>query len=96
MALTSVLAVRGADVFRRDLPTAADVAQFRDGYAHLDLDEIAFAPVEHGTERLRLLTLEETHDLLRALRMVAEEGGAVAGEADRLAREIGARVPSED
>ncbi|MDX5569488.1 DUF6417 family protein [Streptomyces sp. ID05-04B] len=67
-----------------------------DGYDHLDLDEIDFAPVEHDVERLRLLTLDEAYDLLHVLRTVALEGGAAAGEADRLAREIGARIPSVD
>ncbi|MER5200022.1 DUF6417 family protein [Streptomyces sp. NPDC002755] len=67
-----------------------------DGYQHLDLDEIDFAPMEHDAERLFLLTLNETYDLLRVLRTAAEVGGAVAGEADRLAREIGARIPPED
>ncbi|MGW0576251.1 DUF6417 family protein [Streptomyces sp. NPDC002920] len=79
----------------RVLPTADDVALIMDGYEHLDLDEIDFAPMEYDTQRLRLLTLDETHELLRVLRTVVEEGGAAAGEADRLAREIGARIPSE-
>lgn len=42
-------------------------------------------------ERLRLLTLDEAHDLLRT---VVLEGGTAALEADRLAREIGAPIPS--
>ncbi|MEH0449826.1 MULTISPECIES: DUF6417 family protein [unclassified Streptomyces] len=67
-----------------------------DDYEHLDLDEIDFAPVEHDLERLRLLTLDEAHDLLRVLRTVAQEGGTAAGQAGRLAREIGARIPSAD
>ncbi|MFF3207688.1 DUF6417 family protein [Streptomyces sp. NPDC002962] len=67
-----------------------------DSFEHLDLDEIDFAPVEHDTERLRLLTLDEAYELLRVLRTAAEEGGTAAGEADRLAREIGARIPSAD
>ncbi|MEU9309651.1 DUF6417 family protein [Streptomyces sp. NPDC048256] len=46
--------------------------------------------------RLRLLTLDEAHELLRVLRTAAEEGGAAAQDADRLAREIGARIPSAD
>ncbi|MEU4878402.1 DUF6417 family protein, partial [Streptomyces sp. NPDC021608] len=85
-----------AAVHRRDLSAAVRVAQFMDDYDHLDLDEIDFAPVAHDTERLRLLTLDEAHDLLRVLHTVAQEGGAAALEADRLAREIGARVPSVD
>ncbi|MDQ0578043.1 DUF6417 family protein [Streptomyces rishiriensis] len=59
-----------------------------DGYEHLDLDEIGFAPMEHDTERLRLLTLDEAYELVRVLRTAAEEGGAAARDADRLAREI--------
>ncbi|WP_331733225.1 DUF6417 family protein (plasmid) [Streptomyces sp. NBC_00080] len=66
-----------------------------DGYEHLDLDEIDFAPMEHDIERLRLLTLDETYELIRVLRTAAEEGGAAAQDADRLAREIGARIPSK-
>ncbi|WP_405624908.1 DUF6417 family protein [Streptomyces sp. NBC_00016] len=66
-----------------------------DGYEHLDLDEIDFAPMEHDTERLRLLTLDEAYELIQVVRRAAEEGGAVAREADRLAREIGARIPSQ-
>ncbi|MGW1271735.1 DUF6417 family protein [Streptomyces sp. NPDC002491] len=81
--------------FLRDLAVAADVALVMDGYEHLDLDEIDFAPMAHGVERLRLLTLEETYELLRVLRTVAEDGGTVAREADRLAREIAARIPSK-
>jgi hypothetical protein len=72
----------------RGLPTVGDVALIMVGYAHLDLDEIDFAPMQHDAERLRLLTLDETYDLIRVLR-------TVAGEADRLAGEIGARIPSE-
>ncbi|MFI1508186.1 DUF6417 family protein [Streptomyces sp. NPDC020597] len=79
----------------RDLATAADVALVMDGYEHLDLDEIDFAPMPHDVERLRLLTLEETYELLKVLRTVAEDGGTVAWEADRLARELAARIPSE-
>ncbi|MEH0557370.1 DUF6417 family protein [Streptomyces sp. B21-101] len=66
-----------------------------DGYKHLDLDEIDFAPIEQDTERLRLLTLDEAYELIQVLRTAAEEGGAAAQEADRLAREIGARIPSK-
>ncbi|WP_230193502.1 DUF6417 family protein [Streptomyces coriariae] len=62
-----------------------------DGFGHLDLDETDFAPMEHDTERLRLLTLDEAHELSRVLSTVAEEGGMTAGEADRPTREIGAR-----
>ncbi|MDQ0605227.1 hypothetical protein QF037_009572 [Streptomyces canus] len=64
-----------------------------DGYDHLDLDEIDFAPLEGAAERLALLTLEEAQDVLRLLLTVAQEGGPVSPEA---AREIAARIPSEN
>ncbi|MFD5268857.1 DUF6417 family protein [Streptomyces sp. NPDC058335] len=67
-----------------------------DDYAHLDLDEIVFAPVEYDEERLPLLTLGEDHPLLTVLRHVALEGGPVAAEADGLSKEIAARIPSEN
>jgi hypothetical protein len=71
-----------------------------DDYEHLDLDESDFAPLEDGragaAERLALLTLEEAFDVLRLLLSVAQEGGPVSPEADRLAREIAARIPSEN
>lgn len=65
-------------------------------YSHLNPDEVDFAPLETTAERLALLTLAEAHDLLRLLQSVAQEGGSVAPEADRLAREIAARIPSEN
>jgi hypothetical protein len=67
-----------------------------DDYDPLDLDKIDFAPLEGTAERLALLTLEEAHDLLRLLLTVAQEDGPVLPEADRLAREIAARIPSEN
>ncbi|KAF3469965.1 DUF6417 family protein [Streptomyces sp. Tu 3180] len=68
-----------------------------DDYEHLDLDEIDFAPVDHTAERLALLTLEEAHDLLRLLLTIAQEGeGPLSQEANRLAKEIAARIPSEN
>ncbi|MET8031069.1 DUF6417 family protein [Streptomyces avermitilis] len=45
-----------------------------DDYEKIDLDEFVFAPMEHTTERLALLTLEEAHDVLRLLLMIAEKG----------------------
>ncbi|WAU78582.1 DUF6417 family protein (plasmid) [Streptomyces sp. Qhu-G9] len=56
---------------------------------------MTFAPVEHTTERLPLLSLDEAHDLLRLLLAVALDEGAQSEEANRLAREIAARIPSE-
>jgi hypothetical protein len=80
----------------RDRAGADCVAPGMDDYDHLDLDEIDFSPLQGTVERLALLTLEEAHDLLRLLLTVAQEGGPVALEADRLAREIAARIPSEN
>ncbi|WP_405965705.1 DUF6417 family protein [Streptomyces sp. NBC_00723] len=51
--------------------------------------------MKHGTERLRLLALDEAYELVRVLPTAAEEGGAAAQDADRLAREISARIPSK-
>ncbi|MFI1377699.1 DUF6417 family protein [Streptomyces longwoodensis] len=67
-----------------------------DDYYPFELQEIDFAPVEAPASRLALLTLEEAHDLLRLLVTVAQEGGLVSEEAERLAKEIAARVPSEN
>ncbi|MEU3550032.1 DUF6417 family protein [Streptomyces longwoodensis] len=57
---------------------------------------VIFAPVEATGRRLALLTLGEAHDLLRLLVTVAQESGPVSPEADRLAKEIAARIPSEN
>lgn len=51
-----------------------------------------FAPVAYTTERLALLSLDEAHDLLRLLLAVTQVGGELSEEADRLAREIAARI----
>ncbi|MEU6496312.1 DUF6417 family protein [Streptomyces sp. NPDC046984] len=67
-----------------------------DAYDHLDLDEIDFAPVEHATHRLAVLSLDEVHDLLRLLVRIARDGGPMSAEADRMARELAARTPSEN
>ncbi|CAM5620767.1 DUF6417 family protein [Streptomyces hirsutus] len=58
-----------------------------DDYEHLDPDESEYAPVDHTAQRLALLPLEEAHDRLLL---------TVAQEADRLAKEIAARIPSEN
>ncbi|AZQ40159.1 hypothetical protein EJ357_47645 [Streptomyces cyaneochromogenes] len=47
-------------------------------------------------ERQALLSLEEAHELLHLLLAVAQEGGALSSQADHLARELAARIPSED
>ncbi|MEU3290578.1 DUF6417 family protein [Streptomyces longwoodensis] len=67
-----------------------------DDYDPFELQDSDFAPVEGTASRLPLLTLEEAHDLLRLLVTVAQEGGPASAEADRLAKEIAARVPSEN
>lgn len=80
----------------RDLAGAWPVAQAMDEYTDIDLDDVVFAPGEYTTERLALLSLEEAHDLLRLLLAVAHDGGELSAEADRLSREIAARIPSEN
>ncbi|MGV9936343.1 DUF6417 family protein [Streptomyces olivaceoviridis] len=52
--------------------------------------------METEGERLPLLTLHEAYDLLNWLRLVTAEGGAHAPEAERWAKEIAARVPSQE
>ncbi|MFI6209108.1 DUF6417 family protein [Streptomyces sp. NPDC051041] len=60
-----------------------------------DLDKILCAPVETA-ERLALLTLQEAYDVLRLLVCVSQEGGPLSREADRLAKAIAVRIPSEN
>ncbi|AEY93955.1 hypothetical protein SHJG_8690 [Streptomyces hygroscopicus subsp. jinggangensis 5008] len=72
------------------------VATVVDGYEDLDLDEIDFVPMETEGKRLPLLALQEAHDLLNWLRLVTAESGARAPEAGRWAKEIAARVPSQE
>ncbi|MEY2244890.1 DUF6417 family protein [Streptomyces sp. BF23-18] len=67
-----------------------------DNYDHLDLDEIDFAPMDDVTKRLALLTLQEAQDLLQLLLTIAQDGHPLSPQADRLAREIAARIPSEN
>lgn len=47
-------------------------------------------------ERLLLLTLHEVYDPLSWLGLVTAEGGAHTAEAGRWAKEIVARVPSQE
>ncbi|MER6406247.1 DUF6417 family protein [Streptomyces viridosporus] len=54
------------------------------------------APMDGTAQRLALLTSEEAHDLLRLLLTVAQEEGPMSPEANRLAKEIAARIPSEN
>ncbi|MFF4957633.1 DUF6417 family protein [Streptomyces sp. NPDC001222] len=67
-----------------------------DDYDPLGLDDLESAPVERTMERLALMSREEADDLLRLLATVAEQGGPLSAEAERLAREIASRIPSEN
>ncbi|MGW2937394.1 DUF6417 family protein [Streptomyces sp. NPDC001156] len=67
-----------------------------DGDDCVDVDEIGFAAVGCSTEGLALLFLEEARELLLRLVAVTQDGGPMSAEADRLARKIAARVPSEN
>ncbi|MFE2585159.1 DUF6417 family protein [Streptomyces sp. NPDC059378] len=67
-----------------------------DEYDLLDGDSNLFAPLAETAQRLAVLTLEEAHDLLALLVAVTQEGGSMSVQADRLAREIAARIPSEN
>ncbi|MFD7935327.1 DUF6417 family protein [Streptomyces sp. NPDC059755] len=58
------------------------------------LDDITFAPVDDDSERLAVLSLAETHDVLSLLLAVAQEGGPLSGQA-QWAKEIAARIPSQ-
>lgn len=80
----------------RERPEDGYGAQAMNDYEHIDLDGIVFAPQRHTARRLAMLGHEEAHDLLRLLATVAEDGGPMSAEADRLAREIAARIPSEN
>ncbi|MER7720760.1 DUF6417 family protein [Streptomyces flaveolus] len=71
-----------------------------DDYDHIDLDErdlaeILSRPMETA-EHLALLTLEEAYDVLRLVVTVAQEDGPLSREADRLAKAIAVRIPSEN
>jgi hypothetical protein len=67
-----------------------------DDYDLFALQALDFAPLRETSQRLALLTLDEAHDLLRLLVTVAQDGGPMSAEADRLAKEIAARIPSEN
>jgi hypothetical protein len=60
-----------------------------------DLDEILSMPVKTA-ECLALLTLEEAYDVLRLLVTVVQESGPLSREADRPAKAIAVRIPSEN
>ncbi|MFE2218085.1 DUF6417 family protein [Streptomyces canus] len=65
-----------------------------DNYAAID--DMDFAPLPDTVERLPVLSLDEAHELLNLLRAVAQEDGPLSGRADRMFREISARVPSQE
>ncbi|MET7542459.1 DUF6417 family protein [Streptomyces sp. NPDC005507] len=52
---------------------------------------------DDAARRLALLTHDEAHDLLRLLQLIASEGAdELSQEADWFAREIAARIPSDN
>ncbi|MFE2992440.1 DUF6417 family protein [Streptomyces sp. NPDC059262] len=52
---------------------------------------------DSAARRLAMLTLDETHDLIRLLQLIASEDlDELSEEADWFAREIAARTPSEN
>ncbi|WP_327667989.1 MULTISPECIES: DUF6417 family protein [unclassified Streptomyces] len=54
-------------------------------------------PQDAAARRLEMLNLDEAHDLLRLLRLIAaEELDELSEEAEWFAREIAARIPSEN
>ncbi|MCX5443544.1 MULTISPECIES: DUF6417 family protein [unclassified Streptomyces] len=58
---------------------------------------IGLIPAQDASRRLEMLTLEEAHDLLRLLQLIASEGpDELSQEAAWFAREIAARIPSEN
>ncbi|MFE1027134.1 DUF6417 family protein [Streptomyces sp. NPDC058818] len=71
-----------------------------DDYERIDLDEsdlceILSTPVETA-ERLALLTREEASDVLGLVTLSQEGGPPMSLEADRLAKAIAVRIPSEN
>ncbi|MFF1691690.1 DUF6417 family protein [Streptomyces sp. NPDC058254] len=64
----------------------------------MNSDATSLIPAQDTTaRRLELLTLDEAHDLLRLLQLIAAEGlDELSEEAEWFAREIAARIPSEN
>lgn len=60
------------------------------------IDDVDFAPLSDTVERLPVLSLDEAHELLDLLRAVAQKRGPLSRRADRLVRELSARVPSQE
>lgn len=63
----------------------------------MNSDATSLVPAQDTTSRrLELLTLDEAHDLLRLLQLIAAEDlDELSEEAEWFAREIAARIPSE-
>ncbi|MEU8868802.1 DUF6417 family protein [Streptomyces umbrinus] len=61
-----------------------------------ELTDADFAPAETPAERLPLLTLEEAHKVLTILQHVGTGTDQQAQSAQRLVRELAARIPSTD
>ncbi|MFE6153624.1 DUF6417 family protein [Streptomyces sp. NPDC057889] len=64
----------------------------------MNSDATSLPPAQDTTaRRLEMLTLDEAHDLLRLLQLIAAEGlDELSEEAEWFAREIAARIPSEN
>ncbi|MFC9499270.1 DUF6417 family protein [Streptomyces sp. NPDC056982] len=64
----------------------------------MNSDATSLVPVQDTTaHRLETLTLDEARDLLRLLQLIAAEGlDELSEEAEWFAREISARIPSEN
>lgn len=64
----------------------------------MNSDAISLMPAQDSTaRRLEMLTLDEAHDLLRLLQLIAAEGlDELSEEAEWFARELAARIPSEN
>ncbi|WP_329564980.1 DUF6417 family protein [Streptomyces sp. NBC_01361] len=64
----------------------------------MNSDAASLIPAQDTTaRRLELLTLDEAHDLLRLLQLIAAEGlDELSEEAEWFARELAARIPSEN
>ncbi|MFE6760277.1 DUF6417 family protein [Streptomyces sp. NPDC057684] len=64
----------------------------------INSDTTSLIPVRDTTaRRLEILTLDEARDLLRLLQLIAAEGlDELSEEAEWFAREIAARIPSEN
>ncbi|WP_372350815.1 DUF6417 family protein [Streptomyces sp. KL116D] len=62
-----------------------------------DIHHLVPAQAAAVARRLELLTLEEAHDLLRLLQLIAQEGpDELSEEAGWFAQELVSRIPSEN